>query len=121
MRCVSCQEAAGWWKRRCSDCSKVLALYEQWAGELGLLQLLDLFESHRISRAKIEAALAHDPDGRGTLRDRMAADMTNRVFADLGLSTRQTVAEVKRLRERGDASASTARPASDVRPPRGHR
>jgi len=51
----------------------------------------------------------------------MAADMTNCVFADLGLGTRQTAAEVKRLRERGDASASTARPASDVPPPRGHR
>ena len=51
----------------------------------------------------------------------MAADMTNRVFADLGLGTRQTAAEVKRLRERGDASASMARPASNVRPPQGHR
>ncbi len=121
MRCASCHEAAGWWKRRCSDCATVLALYERTVGELGPVQWLELFESHGVPRAKIEAALAYDPDGRGTLRDRMAADMTNRVLADLGVASRQTAADVRRVRERDAGGASTARPANDVRPPRHQR
>lgn len=99
----------------------VQALYEQRAAELSPLQLIDLFEAHGISRAKIEAALANDPDGRGALRDRMAADMTNRVFADLGIGARRTAAEIKRLRERDDGAASTTRPRDDGRPPRAPR
>jgi hypothetical protein len=62
--------------------------------------LLALFEAHGIPRTKIEAALANDPDGRGALRDRMAANMTNRVLADLGIGSSQTAADVKRLRDR---------------------
>jgi hypothetical protein len=36
--------------------------------------------------------MAYDPGGSGALRDRMAADMTNRVFVDLGIGSRQTAA-----------------------------
>jgi hypothetical protein len=118
MRCTSCREPAGWWKRRCAHCATVLALYEQRAGELGPGQWLELFAAHGIPRAKVEAVLAYDPDGRGTLRDRMAADMTNRVLGDLGVASRQTAADVKRLREREGAGASTTRPAGDAGPPR---
>jgi hypothetical protein len=100
MRCVSCQKSSGWLKRRCAECATVLALYEQRGSDLGLLQLLTLFEAYGIPRAKIEAAFAKDPDGRGALRDRMAADMTNRVLADLGIGSCQTAADVKRLRNR---------------------
>jgi len=96
----------------------VLALYERHAGDLGPAQWLELFESHGIPRAKVEAALAYDPDGRGTLRDRMAADMTNRVLAELGVAARRTAADVRRLREREGSDVSTTRPTTDFRPPR---
>jgi len=94
----------------------VLALYEQRAGDLGLLQLLDLLEAHGVPRAKIEAALANDPDRRGALRDRMTADMTNRVFADLGIDPRQTAADVRRLRDGGSEGPSATCPAGEARP-----
>lgn len=99
----------------------VQRLYEQRAEDLSPLQLIDLFEAYGVPRAKIEAAMAHDPDGRGALRDRMAADMTNRVFADLGINERRTAPEIKRLREREETVASTQRPQGDVRPPRSSR
>jgi hypothetical protein len=99
----------------------VLALYEQRAGDLGLLQLLDLLEAHGVPRATIEAALANDPDGRGALRDRMRADMTNGVFADLGIDSRQTAADVRRLRDGGSGGPSTTCPAGGARPPKDRR
>ena len=81
-----------------------------------MLQLLDLLEAHGVPRAKIEAALANDPDGRGALRDRMTADMTNRVFADLGIDSRQTAADVRCLRDGRSEGLSTSCPAGKGRP-----
>ena len=80
-----------------------------------MLQLLDLLEAHGVPRAKIEAALANDPDGRCALRDRMTADMTNRVFADLGIDSRQTAADVRCLRDGGSEGLSTSCPAGEGR------
>jgi len=116
MRCRCCHDRAGGLKRLCDDCGRLFALYEQHRGDLGLSQLLDLFIATGITRAKIEAALASDPDGRGALRDRIAADMANRVLADMGVTSQQTAAGVKRLRVGGGA-ASTTRPAGDAAPP----
>ena len=121
MRCRSCHEPAGLLRRLCGDCRRLFALYEQHRGELGFGQFLDLFIATGISRAKIEAALAADPDGAGTLRDRITADMTNRLLSDMGISRRETAASVKRLRESGGGGASTTRPAGDAAPPKGHR
>lgn len=121
MRCRSCHERAGVLKRRCDDCARLFALYEQYRGELGLSQLLDLFIATGITRAKIEAALASDPDGRGALRDRITADMANRVLADMGVTPRHTAADVKRLRDSGAGAATTTRPTDDTAPPKGRR
>lgn len=84
-------------------------------------ELLDLFIATGITRSKIEAALAADLDGRGALRDRITADMANRVLADMGITPRHSAADVKRLREGGSGEATTARPSGDATPPKEHR
>lgn len=118
MRCRSCQNRAGLLRRVCADCRRLLAIYEEHREELGLSQLLDLFIASGIARAKIEAVLASDLTGRGVLRDRITADMTNRVLADMGVTPRHTAADVKRLREGGGGMASSTRPGGDVTPPK---
>jgi hypothetical protein len=49
----------------------------------------------------VEQFLDADPDGNGSVRDQVAADMTNQLLEAFGQRTRQSPAEVKRLRERG--------------------
>jgi hypothetical protein len=110
MRCRYCGERSGLLRRQCEDCGVLLDLYERHRGELGLSQLVDHFIASGVARAKIEAVLVADPDGEGALRDRVTADMANRLLADMGVTPRQTAADVRRLRERGGGSASTVRP-----------
>lgn len=121
MQCTSCHEPAGFLRRLCPDCLQVFAVYEEHRGELGLSQLLDLFIARGIPRPKIEAALAADPDGTGALRDRITADMANRLLVDMGMAPRQTAANVRRLRDGATTGASTTRPVGDAAPPRERR
>ena len=95
----------------------LLDVYGRERGEIGLSQLVDRLIATGAPRAKIEAVLAADPDGRGSIRDQITADMANRLLADMGVTPRQTAADVRRLRERGGGTASTTRPAGDVAPP----
>ena len=93
-----------------------MTIYEEHREQAGLSQLLDLFIATGIARRKIEAVLASDVTGEGALRDRITADMTNRVLADMGVTPRHTAADVRRLRESGGV-ASTSRPPGDAAPP----
>jgi hypothetical protein len=117
MRCRACHDRAGLLRRLCADCTRLLTIYEQHREQVGLSQLLDLFIATGIARRKIEAVLASDVSGQGALRDRITADMTNRVLADMGVTPRHTAADVKRLRESGGGVATTDRPAGDATPP----
>ena len=117
MRCRYCRERAGLLRQQCDQCRVLLALYDRHRGELGLSQLLDVFIATGAPRAKIEAVLASDPDGGGALRDRVTADMANRLLAEMGITPRHTAADVKRLRERDGGTVSTSRPAGDAAPP----
>lgn len=117
MRCRYCGERSGLLRRRCDDCTALLDLYARHRGELGLSQLVDCFIATGVARTKIEAVLAADPEGEGALRDRITADMANRLLAEMGVAPGQTAADVRRLRERGGGSASTVRPGGDAAPP----
>lgn len=63
--------------------------------------LMDLFIASGAPREKVEKFLNGDPDGAGTVRDQIAADMTNQLMQALGQRSRQTASDVKRIRERG--------------------
>ena len=63
--------------------------------------MMDAFIATGAARAHVERFLEADPDGAGSIRDQIAADMTNALLHALGQPARQSAADVKRLRERG--------------------
>ena len=110
MKCDYCQERAGWFSKVCAECQRLLNLYETHKGQLGLLQFLDLFIETGLSREKIEAFLAADPRGEGSVKDHILADMSTELLGAMGVNARQGAADVKRLREKGTWKGTGERP-----------
>lgn len=101
MRCRLCDRPAGWFRRRCARCAELWRLYLENRGA-PLHALLPLFAASGAPPDHIRAFLACDPDGGGTVQDRITADMTNQLFGGFGgTEGRQTAADVRRLREKG--------------------
>jgi len=68
----------------------------------GMRRLLDALHSTGAGVDQIERFLAAEPRrGAGTIRDQMAAEMSNQLLAALGQQPTQSSADAKRLRERG--------------------
>jgi len=111
MRCRICRQPAGWLRRACSPCSTLYGIVRTHRGA-GLSHILDLLIETGISNERIEAFLASEPEGRGTIRDQIVADMTNQLMEALGQRGGQTAADVKRLREQGAWSAYDQRPST---------
>lgn len=63
---------------------------------------MQLFVESGVPLATIERFLEADPQGQGSIRDQITADMTNDLMRALGNDTRQTAADVKKLRQRGN-------------------
>lgn len=72
--------------------------------------ILELFIATGAPREKVERFLDADPDGTGSVRDQIAADMSNQLLEALGQHGRQTALGVKRLRERGEWTQLGRRP-----------
>ncbi len=109
MRCRYCLEPAGWWRRRCRACRRLLQVFRAARGT-DLATLLELWLATGATREKIERFLDADPQGEGSVRDQIAADRTNELLAALGQRGRQSVADVKRARERGTWTTLDRRP-----------
>jgi hypothetical protein len=109
MECRYCHEEAGWWRRRCGACRRLLSVFEANRG-LDFRAMMQLLVDTGIGTEKIEKFLEADPSGGGSIRDQIAADMTNDLMRALGNDTRQTAADVKRLRERGTWASFDRRP-----------
>ncbi|MBI1813954.1 MAG: hypothetical protein HYR72_03150 [Deltaproteobacteria bacterium] len=109
VRCRICHEPAGWLRRRCETCAQLAGVVAASRG-LGLSETLDAMIATGASPSRIEAFLAHEPAGAGTIRDQIVADMTNQLAQALGQTRIQTAAEVKRLRERGAWQVLDKRP-----------
>ena len=110
MKCSYCQERAGWFARICQDCQRLLAVYEANQGQIGLLQFLDLFIETGLPREKIEAFLAADPRGEGSIKDHILADMSTELLGAMGVNARQSARDVKSLREKGSWRGLGERP-----------
>jgi len=110
MKCNYGQERAGWFTRICQDCQRLLAVYEVHKGQIGLLQFLDLFIETGLPREKIEAFLAADPRGEGSIRDHILADMSTELLGAMGVNAQQSARDVKSLREKGSWRSLGERP-----------
>jgi hypothetical protein len=102
-------ERSGWWRRVCADCRRLAEAFLRHRGaHMGVL--MDTFLATGAPRQKLEAFLDADPTGAGSVRDQIAADMTNQLMGALGQRTQQTVGDVKRLRKRGNWMGLGQRP-----------
>jgi hypothetical protein len=72
--------------------------------------LMEYFLATGVAPRKLEAFLDADPSGAGSVRDQIAADMTNQLMGALGQRRQQSVGEVKRIRARGHWVALDRRP-----------
>jgi hypothetical protein len=109
VRCCYCLEKAGWWRRRCRACRRLLQVYLAHRGA-DMATILDCLVATGAPRRTIERFLDADPNGRGSVRDQIAADMTNQLLEALGQRPRQRVADVRRIRKRGGWTALDHRP-----------
>ena len=109
MQCRYCSEAAGWWRRCCADCRRLREVFEAHRGaDMGLL--MDLFIATGAPRVTIEKFLHAAPGGGATIRDQIAANMTNDLLDAMGSRGRQTPTDVQRIRERGNWMSLNKRP-----------
>jgi len=75
-----------------------MASVEEMRGHVGFGEFLDGLEKTGVSKEKIMVFLKADPDGKGSVQDRVTAEMTSELMKVMGISGKQTPEEVKRIR-----------------------
>lgn len=96
--CVYCGERAGLFGKSCGECKKLLARVDELRGKVGFGQFLDGLAETGVAKDKILKFLDADPDGKGSVRDQVTAEMTSELMKVMGIAGRQTAPEVKRIR-----------------------
>ncbi len=99
MRCIYCQERAGFFKRFCRDCAKLVEIIKKSPSSFGYRELLDQLLATDVPSKKIENFLDTDIDGTGSLNDQITARMTNQVMTSLGQPSQMTSKDVKQVRQ----------------------
>ena len=99
--CAYCGERAGAWAQSCRDCRQLVEKVGVYGGRVGFTELLDRLEETGVPPEKIMGFLKANPDGQGSVRDRLTADMTNELLKVMGINERQTPDGVERIREKG--------------------
>lgn len=101
MKCAYCQDKAGFFKRICPDCNRLVdtvsSLHAQ--GTFGYRELLDTLLATGIDGAKIEKFLDADVEGRGSVNDLITARMTNQIMESLGQPSQMKGTDVKKVRQ----------------------
>ncbi len=105
--CNYCGEKAGIWARVCKECRRLEEQARAYGGQVGFSELLDRLEETGVPPDKIMRFLKADPDGRGSVRDRLTADMTNELLKIMGINERQTPDDVERIRKSGEKVPET--------------
>ncbi len=98
-QCVYCGEGAGLFGRICGECKQLAKRVDALRGKVGFGQFLDGLAETGIAKEKILKFLDADPDGRGSVRDQVTAEMTSELMKVMGIAGRQTAPEVKRIRK----------------------
>lgn len=97
-QCAYCGSRAGFWSQACRDCKKLLARVQELRGRVGYGELLDGLGATGVAKEKIVAFLQADPDGKGSIQDRLTAEMSSELMKVMGLKGSQSPQEVRRIR-----------------------
>jgi hypothetical protein len=98
MKCVYCQTKAGFFKRICRDCDRLVDVTRSLENAFGYRQLLDTLLETKIDPQKIEKYLDADIDGRGSINDQITARMTNQIMHSLGTPSQLSGKDVLKVR-----------------------
>ena len=98
MKCIYCREGAGFLKRTCPDCLKLVEAFNSLNPSFGFRELLDTLFATGVPNGKIELFLDSDAGGSGSLRDRITARMTNEVMTSLGQPSHLKGEDVQKVR-----------------------
>jgi hypothetical protein len=98
-RCVYCGERSGLWAKICGDCKKLLARVEELRGRAGYGEFLDGLEQTGVAKEKILVFLNADPEGKGSIRDQVTAEMSSELMKVMGLKGTQSAENVKEIRK----------------------
>lgn len=98
-RCVYCGGPSGLWAKICADCKRLLARVDELKGRVGYGDFLDELERTGIAKEKIFAFLKADPEGKGSVQDRVTAEMTSELMKVMGLKGSQSAENVKEIRK----------------------
>jgi hypothetical protein len=101
-QCSYCGDRSGLWSRMCPDCQKLMGRVEELRGKVGFGEFLDGLEQTGVAKQKIMTFLKADPDGQGSVQDRVTAEMTTELMKVMGISGQQTAENVKRIRHSVD-------------------
>jgi hypothetical protein len=113
MRCVYCRKPAGLVRRQCEVCTRIIAIIERTAGEVGLGGLVDVFAAEGLTREQVNRVLDAEIGGQPTIRDRLTSRMANVLMRHLGMPGRQSPEDVQRVRLRMGEGTS----APEEKPP----
>ena len=98
-RCLYCAQRIRFWTKLCPDCKKLLAKVGELRGGSGYGQFLAGLEETGVAKEKIVAFLQADPDGKGSVQDRITAEMASELMVVMGLKGKQTAEDVKKIRD----------------------
>lgn len=97
--CSYCGEKAGLWSQTCKDCRVLEREADRLAGHVGFTELLDGLEETGVEPEKIMKFIKANPDGRGSVQDRLTSNMTNELLDVMGIRERQSAEDVARIRK----------------------
>jgi len=97
-QCVYCDERAGLFGKICAECKKLVKRVDELRGKVGFGEFLDGLAETGVAKEKILKFLDADPEGKGSVRDQVTAEMTSELMKVMGIAGRQTAPEVKRIR-----------------------
>jgi len=120
MRCIYCHERAGFIRRVCKPCAKVVAIVDRSGGEVGLAGLVDIFIEEGLTREQVDVVLDAQIGTEPTIRDRLTSNLTNVLMRNLGMPGRQSPEDVKRVRTAMHAGGGAGTWVGGEEPPDNH-
>ncbi|HUY28650.1 MAG TPA: hypothetical protein VMV27_14665 [Candidatus Binataceae bacterium] len=118
MRCIYCRNRAGFIRKVCPCCAKVIIVVERCGGEVGIAGLVDLFIAEGLEREQVDAVLDAKIGSAPTIRDRLTSNLTNALMQGLGMPGRQSPEDVQRVREAMQQGAGAGAWSGGETPPR---